>query len=83
MDILAFCRKRDISIKGFKISQTIDWNREHHDQSKVILHIELPDHCPKKYENAIGKTVDSCLVASLGRGLSEASFGRSISWASK
>jgi hypothetical protein len=78
MDILAFCRKRDISTKGFKISQTVDWNRQHTDRSKVMLQVQLPAHFPEKYENAIGKAVDSCLVASLGKGLSQDSFARSI-----
>lgn len=78
MDILVFCRKRNISTEGFKINQSVDWNRQHTDKSKVILHVQLPDHFPEKYENAICKAVDSCLVANLGRGLNQESFARSI-----
>ena len=55
MEILAFCRKRDISTEGFKIRQIVDWNRKHTDQSKVVLQIELPDHFPQKYDKTIGK----------------------------
>ena len=78
MDILAFCRKRDISTDGFKIRQIVDWNKKHNDQSKVVLKIELPDHFPAKYDKTIGKAVDNCLVANLGKGLSADSFERSI-----
>lgn len=78
MDILAFCRKRDISTEGFTIKQVVDWNRNAADKSKVLLQVELPPHFPKKYDNAIEKTVDGCLVASLGVGLSSSSFEKAI-----
>lgn len=78
MDILAFCQKREISTDGIKISQVVDWNKKMHDQSKVVLRVELPPHFPEKYDNALGKTVDKCLVASLGKGLNESSFDREI-----
>ena len=74
MDILTFCRKRNISTEGFKIRQIVDWNKKETDQSKAVLKIKLPDHFPPTYDKAIGKAVDSCLVASLGRGISEDSF---------
>ena len=32
----------------------------------------------KKYEKTIGKAVDNCLVANLGKGISQASFEKSI-----
>ncbi len=78
MDILAFCRKRNISTEGFKIRQIVDWNRKHTDQSKVLLSIELPDHFPQKYDKTIGKAVDNCLVANLGKGIGPDSFERAI-----
>lgn len=78
MDILAFCRKRGIATEGFKIRQVVDWNRKHTDQSRVVLKIELPDHFPPKYDKTIGKTVDNCLVARLGQGISPDSFESSI-----
>jgi len=74
MDILAFCRKRGISIDGFKIRQVVDWNRKHTDHSRVVLKIELPDHFPSKYDKTIGKTVDNCLVSRLGKGINPDSF---------
>ncbi len=78
MDILAFCRKRSIATDGFRIRQIVDWNRKHTGQSKVLLSIELPDHFPEKYEKTIGKAVDNCLVTKLGKGISQASFEKSI-----
>jgi len=78
MDILAFCRKREISTNGFIIRQIVDWNRNRTDQSKVLLSIELPDHFPNKYDKTIAKAVDNCLVANLGKGLSPDSFERTI-----
>ena len=79
MDILAFCRKRSISTAGFRISQTVDWNRKLTDQSKILLDIKLPAHFPEKYEKAVKKFADNCLVARLGRGLNDSSFENSIS----
>ena len=78
MDILAFCRKRSIATDGFRIRQIVDWNRKLTDQSKILLNIGLPDQFPEKYEKSIGKIVDSCLVARLGRGLNENSFEKLI-----
>jgi hypothetical protein len=79
MDILAFCRKRSIATDGFRIRQIVDWNRKLTDQSTVLLNIGLPVDFPKKYEKSVAKMVDGCLVASLGRGLNESSFDKSIS----
>jgi putative redox protein len=83
MDILAFCRKRSISTDGFRLRQIVDWHTKQTDQSKVLLSIELPHDFPEKYEKAIRKAVDSCLVAGLGKGLNENSFASSISRANK
>ena len=79
MDILAFCRKRRLATDGFRIRQIVDWNRKLTDQSKVLLNIELPHNFPEKYEKTIRKAVDNCLVARLGKGLTENSFESSIS----
>jgi len=83
MDILAFCRKRNISTDGFKIRQIVDWNKKHTDQSKVVLSIELPDHFPQKYDKTIGKAVDTCLVANLGIGIRPDSFRKAITRSQK
>ena len=53
------------------------------DQSKVLLDIVLPVDFPEKYEKSVGKMVDGCLVASLGRDLNESSFDKSISRSEK
>lgn len=79
MDILAFCRKRNISTAGFKIRQIVDWNRKHTDRSKVLLKVALPDHFPPRYAKTIHKTVDRCLVAKLGKGIGPSSFEYAIS----
>lgn len=78
MDILAFCRNRDIAAEGIKISQDVAWSKKHHDQSKIILKIELPPHFPPKYDSTIGKAADRCLVASLGRALDKSSFEHQV-----
>jgi len=78
MDILVFCRKRDISTRGINISQVVDWDRTQPDQSKILLRIELPTHFPKKYDSVLGRAVDKCLVANLGRGLDDSSFDKKI-----
>ncbi len=79
MDILAFCRKRDISTSGITIRQLVDWNRDKPDQSRITLQIDLPPYFPEKYDEVLGRAVDRCLVANLGRGLDETSFDRQIS----
>ena len=83
MDILAFCRKRNIATDGFRIQQLVDWNRKLTDRSKILLNIELPDHFPEKYDKSVAKIVGGCLVASLGRGLNENSFEKSITRSDK
>lgn len=83
MDILAFCRKRDIATKGITISQLVDWNRNKPDQSRITLQVELPPHFPEKYDDVLVRAVDKCLVANLGRGLDESSFDRQITRAAK
>ena len=74
MDILAFCRKRDIAPDNIKISQDVEWSREKRDQSQVVLKVELPPEFPEKYDDVIDIAVKKCLVASLGRGLDKSSF---------
>ena len=44
----------------------------------MLLKIEVPAHFPAKYEKAIGRAADNCLVAKLGRGLKESMFKRSV-----
>ena len=83
MDILAFCRKRDIATDGFRLRQIVDWNAKLTDQSKILFNIELPDHFPEKYEKSIHKLVDNCLVARLGRGLNDNSFEKKITRSGK
>lgn len=77
-DILAFCRKRNISTDSFRISQTVNWHRKHTNQSKVILLVQLPDHFPKKYDKAIKKSIDNCMISRLGKGLNSNSFQSKI-----
>jgi len=78
MDILTFCRKRNISTDGFTIRQIVDWNRKRTDRSRVLLQIELPDHFPQKYDKTIAKAVGTCLVAGLGKGLGPDSFATAV-----
>ena len=74
MDILAFCQKRNLTTDGIKISQIVDWDKKNTDQSKVVLNIQLPSDFPEKYVKAIGKAVETCTVARLGKGISDSSF---------
>ncbi|MEE4166821.1 MAG: hypothetical protein V2I35_12535 [Desulfocapsaceae bacterium] len=83
MDILAFCRKRAISTDGIVISQDVEWNRDHQDNSTVMLKIELPPHFPAKYDSVLERAANKCLVAHLARGLVESSFLTRISRAEK
>jgi len=57
----------------------VDWNRKHTDRTRVLLEIMLPDDFPAKYDKSIGKAIDSCLVAKLGKGIDPASFKNVIS----
>ncbi len=68
-------------MQGFKITQVVDWHKKKTDRSRVVFKIELPGHFPKKYEGALGKVVETCLVAKLGKGLDDDSFTTVISWA--
>jgi hypothetical protein len=62
-----------------KIRQVVRWNPDHAERTEVLLKIEVPAHFPAKYEKAIGRAADNCLVAKLGRGLKESMFKRTVS----
>ena len=79
MDILAFCRKRDIATEGIKIVQDVEWSKEAVNDSEVVLKVELPPDFPEKYDAVITKAVNKCLVASLGKGLDDSSFRSEVS----
>jgi len=43
-----------------------------------MLELHLPDHFPKKYDKAIKKSIDNCMVSKLGKGLNSNSFQYNI-----
>jgi len=70
-DILTFCQKRGLSSEGIRLSQSVDWNTRHTDDSKIEFVVKVPPEFPEKYHKALRAAAKSCLVGKLARGVNE------------
>ncbi len=73
-DILAFCRKRNISTEGIRIVQAVDWNTRKTDDSRIKYRVEVPPEFPEKYRKALIAVGRSCLVSKLAGGVDKATM---------
>ncbi|NLB43305.1 MAG: osmotically inducible protein OsmC [Clostridiales bacterium] len=59
---LGFCNSKSISTEGMSISMDIERDINSGLVSRVSLDLKVPEDFPKKYENAIIKSMDLCAV---------------------
>jgi len=59
---LRFCRERELSTEGLKLSIETERDDEKHPLSKVRIAIELPAGFPEKYRQTIIRAIDQCSV---------------------
>ena len=59
---LGFCNSKGISTEGMSISMNIERDAYTGLVGKVWLDLKVPEGVPKKYENAIIKSMDLCAV---------------------
>ena len=60
--VVYFCHERGIDTSGIKMTLQFDRNEKKHLVETVRIHIDLPPEFPKKYKNAVIKTVELCTV---------------------
>lgn len=59
---LRFCRQRDLSTRGLRLTMETERDAEHHRLGRVRIVIHLPDGFPEKYRGAIIRATDQCTV---------------------
>jgi putative redox protein len=59
---LKFCQTRDISMEGFEIDLSNDFNQKKKRAENIKINFTLPESFPKKYHKALLKSVDQCTV---------------------
>jgi len=59
---LQFCQTRDISMEGIEIKLSDDFDMEKKRAENINITFNLPDSFPKKYHNALIKSVNLCSV---------------------
>lgn len=59
---LSFCNNKDLSTDGMNISMELEKDVSTGLISKIYLNLKLPEGFPKKYEDAIIKSMDLCTV---------------------
>lgn len=59
---IKFCNTRKLDTTGMKITMNYDWDREQKRYPKMTLELTLPENFPEKYNSAILRAVDQCVV---------------------
>lgn len=57
-----FCRTRNLSTEGMHLTMDYRWDKETKRYPKMTIVLTLPDGFPEKYEGAILKAMDQCVV---------------------
>ena len=60
--VLAFCKKRGISVENASVVMRTEKNPESKMIEKISIEVQLPPEFPEKYTNAVLKAVDACTV---------------------
>ncbi len=60
--VQAFMQQRGLSTEGVRIIQRMNYNRFSNQVHDIDIHIDLPEHFPAKYRNAIVNVVNQCPV---------------------
>lgn len=59
---VVFCKERDISTEGMKLTADFDKDPETKTLSRVRIDLVLPDGFPEKYRKPILRTIEQCSV---------------------
>lgn len=59
---LKFCQSRKLSTQGMGITMNYNWDKELKRFPVMELELTLPENFPEKYEKAILRAVDQCVV---------------------
>ncbi len=59
---LKFCQSRDIATDGMKLTMKYDWDKELKRFPEMNIELSLPDDFPEKYNKAIQRAMDQCIV---------------------
>lgn len=59
---LKFCRSRNIETEGMLITMKYKWDKELKKYPQMALEVKLPDGFPEKYNYAIIRAIDQCVV---------------------
>lgn len=59
---LAFCKERQISTEGARVSMSLEKNPETKRISRLVIDLHLPPNFPEKYQAAVRRAVDNCTV---------------------
>ncbi len=59
---LKFCRARAIDTSTMRLKMRYEWDAEQKRYPKMIIELELPEGFPEKYQAAIIKAMEQCVV---------------------
>ena len=57
-----FCRSRKLETEGMKLSMKYDWDKDQKRYPKMTIELSLPVNFPEKYNSAILRAMDQCVV---------------------
>ena len=57
-----FCRTRNIETTGMRLNMSYEWDEEEKRYPKMTINLKLPKGFPPKYQKAIIKAMDQCVV---------------------
>lgn len=60
--VKSFCDKREISTKGLKLIQKMDYDNTTQLVSNISIEIQLPEGFPEKYKDALLNSAELCTV---------------------
>jgi len=60
--VLGFCQQRGLSTEGIRIIQRMQTDRMTGMVNKIDLEIQVPPSFPEKYQSAVARAADQCLV---------------------
>ena len=57
-----FCRTRHIDTAGMSLKMSYEWDEEEKRYPKMTINLKVPEGFPPKYQKAIIKAMDQCVV---------------------
>lgn len=59
---LKFCRSRKLATEGMQLTMNYSWDEELKKYPRMELELQLPKGFPEKYQDAIVRAIDQCVV---------------------